>query len=97
MAASIYSRYYGLPTVEEDDRVSLAQRLLTPAETFPDGLTHTLVGGETLEQLAALYYGRADLWWRIADANPGRFPLDWQAGEILAIPPIRMATRTPRR
>jgi nucleoid-associated protein YgaU len=97
MAVSIYSRYHGLETVEEDGNLSLAQRLLPTPEEFPDSLTHTIVGGETLEQLAARYYGREDLWWRIADANPGRFPLDWQPGEVLSVQPIRVATRTPRR
>jgi phage tail protein X len=58
---------------------------------------HTLVGNETLDLLAKKYYGREDLWWRIADANPGRFVWDWQPGETIAIPPIRVATRMPRR
>ncbi len=97
MPVSIFSRYYEVGTVEADGRVSLAQRLTGPAESYPDSIRHTLVGGETLDQLAAHYYGRAELWWRIADANPGRFSLDWQPGETLVIPPIRVATRTPRR
>jgi phage tail protein X len=99
---SIYSRYYGLDTLQEtgaggNSLISLVQRLLPPPESYPDGLVHTVIGGETLDQLAARYYGREDAWWRIADANPGRFPLDWQPGEELAVPPIRVATRTPRR
>ena len=97
MPVSIYSRYYGLETVEARGRLSLAQRLTGPPETYPDSIQHTLVGAETLDQLAAHYYGRAELWWRIADANPGRFPLDWEAGDTIVIPPIRVATRTPRR
>ena len=97
MAVSIYSRYYGLDTVEINGRVSLAQRAAVPLETYPDAIIHTLLGEETLDQLAALYYGREDLWWRIADANPARFPLDWKAGDTLVIPPIRVATRTQRR
>jgi hypothetical protein len=97
MPVSLYSRYYGLQTVEIEGQASLAQRPAAPSETYPDSLIHTLVGDETLDQLAARYYGREDLWWRIADANPGRFPLDWKAGDTLVIPPIRVATRTPRR
>lgn len=96
MAISIYSRYYGLDTVEQDGRVSLVQRPGIPLQTFRDTIFHTVVGGETLDQLASVYYGREDLWWRIADANPGRFSLDWKPGETLAIPPIRVATRMPR-
>jgi len=97
MSVSIYSRYYGLDTVEKNGQVSLAQRPAVPPETYPDSIIHTVVGRETLDQLAAYYYGREDLWWRIADANPLRFPLDWKAGDTLVIPPIRVATRTPRR
>ena len=97
MPVSIYSRYYGLKTVEKNGRISLAQREAVPLEIYPDAIKHTLVGEETLDQLAAHYYGREDLWWRIADANPLRFPLDWKAGDTLVIPPIRVATRTQRR
>ena len=97
MPVSIYSRYHGLDTVEQDGRISLEQRPAPVAETYADTIQHTIVGGETLDMLAARYYGRADLWWRIADANPGRFPLDWRPGQTLLIPPIRVATRTARR
>lgn len=124
MPVSLYSRYYGLEPVTLDGVTSLSQRLLTTRVSEPDSLVHTIVGGETLDQLAARYYGRADLWWRIADANPGilpadeqasdgeqaaegdhpvlkpgqvRFPLDWRPGDKLIIPPLRVATRTPRR
>lgn len=97
MPVSIYSRYYGLDIVEENGQVSLAQRPVVSLETLSDSLIHIVVGNETLDQLAAHYYGREDLWWRIADANPNRFPLDWKPGDTLVIPPIRIATRTPRR
>lgn len=97
MPVSRYSRYYGLPRMELGGRVSLVQRPAAPTETPADSISHMLVGGETLHQLAARYYGREDLWWRIADANPGRFPLDWRPGETVVIPPIRIATRVARR
>lgn len=97
MPVSRYSRYYGLPTVKLGEVVSLAQRPMPPSETTADSISHLLIGGETFDQLAARYYGREDLWWRIADANPGRFPLDWRPGETVVIPPIRIATRVARR
>lgn len=96
MPVSIYSRYHGLDSIELDGRLSFTQRLTGRPEEYPDSILHTLVGGETLDELAARYYGREDLWWRIADANPGCFPLSWKAGETIVIPPIRVATRTPR-
>jgi hypothetical protein len=95
MPASIYSRYYGLSTVTVDGAASLVQRPIPPITTYPDALIHIIVGGESLDQLAYNYYGREDLWWRIADANPTRFPLDWIPGDRLVIPPLRIATRTP--
>ncbi len=97
MPVSLYSRYYGLATIPAAGGAGLVQRPHEPPETYPDGLLHVIVGGETLDELAARYYGREDLWWRIADANPARFPLDWKAGDTLVIPPLRVATRTPRR
>ncbi len=97
MPVSIYSRYYELPTVAVEGHFGFVQRLTTSPPKYDGSLVHTVVGGETLEQLAARYYGRAELWWRIADANRARFPLDWQAGDTLEIPPIRVATRMPRR
>jgi len=97
MTISIYSRYYRSEVIEIDGKVSLAQRWVGPPPSYPDSISHRIVGGETLDALARLYYGREDLWYRIADANPGRFPLDWKAGDTVVIPPIRVATRTPRR
>ncbi len=97
MAVTIYSRYYGLDVVTIDGEASLAER---PSPSFagdPDSLVHVMKSGETLDQLAFAYYGREDLWWRIADANPGRFPLDWAPGDTVVIPPLRIATRTAGR
>jgi hypothetical protein len=50
-----------------------------------------------LDQLAYKYYGREDLWWRIADGNTNRFPTDLSPGDTLAIPPLRVATRAMGR
>lgn len=97
MTVSRTSRYHGVETVEADGRIFLAHRRPPAAVVFPDALLHTVVGGETPDGLAYRYYGREELWWRIADANPDLFPLDWKAGDVLVIPPIRVATRTPRR
>ena len=97
MTISVYSRYYRTDVIEAGGKIRLVQRLTGEPPTYPDALQHTLVGNETLDLLAKKYYGREDLWWRIADANPGRFALDWQPGETIAIPPIRVATRMPRR
>ncbi len=90
------SRYHASRRYEVDGVVTLGQRLQGHPPEFSDSVRHTVVGGETLDSLAKLYYGREDLWWRIADMNPERFPLDWQPGDVVVIPPVRIATRTPR-
>lgn len=94
MTQALSSRYRGLATVAADDRVSLAQRPPAAAPLPPDSIVHTVVGAETLDLLAWKYYGREDLWWRIADANPTLKPFDLAPGQTIAIPPLRVATRT---
>ncbi len=94
MAVTIYSRYYGLATVVVNAVPALALRPMPPVVSYPDALIHTVLAGETLDLLALRYYGREDLWWRIADANPTVRPPDIAPGDILSIPPLRVATRT---
>ncbi|PID85214.1 MAG: hypothetical protein CSB13_09210 [Chloroflexi bacterium] len=95
MSVSIYSRYYNLPVSEVNSRLVLAQRRVETQKVYLDSIQHTLIGGETLDQLAKKYYGREELWWRIADANVFKHPLEWKAGDVVVIPPLRVATRTP--
>jgi nucleoid-associated protein YgaU len=97
VSLSIYSRYYGLDTLVIDGQPSLAERPLPAIVDYPDSIMHRVVAGETLDQLAKSYYGREDLWWRIADANPRKDPFDWRVGDTLVIPPPRAATKTPPR
>ena len=94
MALSLYSRYRNLVTVTADGKVSLARRPPTSTVIPPDSIVHTVIGRETLDLLAWKYYGREDLWWRIADANPDVEPFLLSPGQTLAIPPLRIATRT---
>lgn len=68
------SRYYGVPTavhVTADGRQvpHLARRLLPP----PPSTTiaeHEVSEGDRPDLLAHRYFGDAEAWWRIADANP---------------------------
>ncbi|MEV0536001.1 LysM domain-containing protein [Kitasatospora sp. NPDC050463] len=51
---------------------------------------HTVVEGDRLDLLAARYYGRADRFWLIADANPGVDPEDLLTpGARITVPPDR--------
>lgn len=97
MALTIYSRYYNLSTVVINGVPSLALRPTPPVQDYPDSLLHTVIAGETLDQLAYKYYGREDLWWRIADGNSTRFPTELSPGDTLVIPPLRVATRAMGR
>lgn len=94
MPGSSFSRYRNLSLVEIDDRRSVAQRP-EKLPMVPDGsATHVVVAGETLDLLAARYYGHESLWWRIADANDAKYLFTLAAGDRLMIPPLRTATAT---
>jgi nucleoid-associated protein YgaU len=91
---SFLSRYADLEPVAVDDRISLAQRPPAVDPLPPDSILHTVVGAETLDLLAWQYYGREELWWRIADANVTLRAFELAPGQVIAIPPLRVATRT---
>lgn len=95
MPLNVHSRYWKLATVEAQGELSLERRAIEPADESRS-IIHEIVGQETPDQLAKMYYNREDLWWRIADANPGRFPLDWKAGDRLVIPAPSAATKQAR-
>lgn len=82
------SRYYGIPVAvhtEPDGRQIpyLRRRLLPDPATLGAMSEHTVSADDRLDLLAHRYFGSADQWWQIADANPAEDP-----GEL---------TRTPGR
>jgi phage tail protein X len=97
MPVSISSRYYGLDVLVLQGEPSFVQRPLPVIVSYPDSILHQIVAGDTLDALAKTYYGREDLWWRIADANPRKDPFDWPVGCTVVIPPLRVATQTSPR
>ena len=75
------SRYYGVPTavhVTADGRriPYLRRRLLPSPESFVPMAEHEVSAGDRTDLLAARYFGDAETWWRIADANPALDPAD---------------------
>ena len=95
MADTLFSRYSGSPVVEIAGVRSLGQRPdRLPLEI--EGATHIVIGGETLDQIALKFYGHEELWWRVADANPTRVLFGLKPGDQLVIPPLKLATATPR-
>lgn len=90
MPVSSTSRYFGLDVFEAPNpagelQATVAMRL-APATQDTTVYQHTVSALETLEYLAWQSYRPSEAWWRIADANPLVFPLDWKPGDAVAIP-----------
>lgn len=89
MPVSINSRYRTLVVADSTDargqiHPTIGLRLLT--DLVPATLKYRLIGMESLEFLAWRQFGNSQHWWRIADANPRMFPLDWAAGNLVRLP-----------
>lgn len=56
------------------------------SENFSRFSTHTMTTGQTLDQVAHLFYVNSRLWWVIAEVNNIFNPLDLQDGSELLIP-----------
>ena len=85
------SRYLALPVSQAADRTgalhpTVPMRLLSPLDPQAGNFRHTVAGLQPLEYLAFKYLGSSDMWWRIADTNEARFPLDWLTGDVVTIP-----------
>jgi phage tail protein X len=62
-------------------------RVAFPSPKLISYTYYRVVSGDRADTLAWDFYGRADLWWLIADANPEI--IDWfdiTVGEVLRIP-----------
>jgi hypothetical protein len=78
-AFPVDSRYHGLTTltIEEPDgtkRVYVSRRFIPPADRFALLQTHSVVGGDRLDKLAARYLGNPELFWQLCDANGAMRP-----------------------
>jgi hypothetical protein len=68
------SRYHGIPTAKltaPDGRVLvyLRRRFVPPPERFATLQEHVVTEGDRLDNLAALYLGDPEQFWRLCDAN----------------------------
>lgn len=91
MTVSLSSRYRGQPIINAMDAagvshptVAIRRHMPTPAGAID--YQHRVTGVEDIEYLAWRYFGNGEVWWRIADANELRFPLDLRPGESVAVP-----------
>lgn len=57
-----------------------------PADAAMAGKEHIVTSGDTLWDLAKTYYGDANMWSKIAEANPSAAAKDLVIGETLSIP-----------
>jgi hypothetical protein len=92
VSVAITSRYRPLGVVAAPDAQGVLQPTLPIRRPEPapgadrPAYQHRVTGVEDIEYIAWSFYGASDVWWRIADANPVRFPLDLRPGDALAIP-----------
>ena len=79
------SRYYGIATativLNGQPVAYLLRRFLPPSSSFQVLQQHTVVQGERLDNIAALYLGDPTLFWRICDANGAMRP--WELAETV--------------
>jgi phage tail protein X len=94
------SRFAALPTLTvtapDGTRRQVIGLPLRRPPAAEEPVRHRLVQGELIDALARRYYGDEGLWWRILDANPAVYPLDFEPGELLAVPLPGPATRATR-
>lgn len=60
-----------------------------PQDRFIAYTFYRVVEGERVDTIAYDFFGRADLWWRLADANPEI--IDWfdlPPGSVLRVPNV---------
>jgi len=61
--------------------------------TWKDSVMYYVKDGDMLDALAYYFYGKEELWWIIADQNKIDDPDDIQMGDVLEIPPLRVAAQ----
>jgi hypothetical protein len=99
MSVGPRSRYYGQPVVQAPDRKGRIRPTIAIRTTVPPPgpfFRHPISGLQTIEYLSWKGNGQSELWWRIADANDSRFPLDYETGEIVNISADTSAGRISR-
>jgi len=81
-----YSRYASTKII--NDGTKLLNGLRSPIDTTlqTDDVYYTVRENDRIDNLAYKYFGRADLWWVIADYNSLSFPLVLDLGSILRLP-----------
>ena len=93
------SRFAGLPVFEvtapDGTRRHVIGLRLTALGAAGEQ-THRVRQGEAVDLIARRRLGDEQLWWRLLDVNPLRYPLELTPGEQLRLPEPGRATRANR-
>ena len=94
------SRFANLPRLQavgpDGRRREVVGLRLHPGPRPPVVARHVVTQGEAVDLIARVRLGSEGLWWRLLDANPRRYPLDVEPGEVLDVPGALEATRVTR-
>lgn len=81
------SRYTKTKVFEQDDGIKVFETRDLAEFTLKGSKSHVWTEGDTIDGVSHKYYGTAQYWWAIMDANVRyMFPTDIQIGDILVIP-----------
>ena len=78
--------------VRHEDQITVTTNVLTPGVALPGSQTYMVVTGDTWTGIANAFYGNAQHWRVIADANPAT---ELTPGITITIPPKRNPPMTP--
>lgn len=90
MAINADSRYTSAVVttgIGPDGETRQEMRVAFPVSRLITYTFYRMVDGERIDTIAYDFYGRGDLWWKIADANPEI--LDWmdvEPGTVIRVP-----------
>jgi hypothetical protein len=85
------SRYYGIETAvlqlpPDTQIVYLKRRFLPPVDRFSVIEEHVVTEGERLDNMAAVFLGDPEQFWRLCDANGAMRPEDLEVvGRVLRV------------
>ena len=87
------SRYANVPdrTLTDETGREIRYKGQRFIQETPGSLAHAVTQGERLDRIAHRYYGDAERFWRICDANGAMWPPDLSEtpGRLLIIPPAQ--------
>lgn len=87
MASNNISPYSNARVIKYDNGDITLERIPYDITLGPDTRVHTVLEGETIQNIAYKYYGDSGLWGKIADANSIYNPFtELEAGVEIIIP-----------